>query len=139
MQLRTISFVSMIFWISLTVEHMREWKRVLLRIVCCSNIIECPFASQKLTTCGGEIQGFSVDFDVISQAGEDTKHLTKQYRDGALSATWSQADALYGAPITGVDWRKCFFGSNDRHSLSSPMFTERLSFEIESDIRPFIN
>jgi hypothetical protein len=46
-----------------------------------------------------------------------------------------------------IDWKKCFlfkwsalssqwgvFCSNDRCPLSSPMFTERLSFEIKSEI-----
>jgi hypothetical protein len=31
------------------------------------------------------------------------------------------------------------FCSNDRRPLSSPMFTECLSFEINSDIHPFID
>jgi hypothetical protein len=50
-----------------------------------------------------------------------------------------------------VDWEKSFFAemissvvamrcfcSNDRHPLSSPLFTERLSLKIESDIHLFI-
>jgi hypothetical protein len=53
----------------------------------------------------------------------------------------------------GRDWKKCFFCSNDRlyrrsevlfcsndrRPLSSPMFTERLSFEIKSEIYQIID